>query len=250
MFSEIGMDVEDSAVVATIKREILPKLTKPDTYSTYYGNKQVNIICRPPEPETASLAKSISPSITERLIQKFGRSEPPQPPGCFEMPRAYLSWPSTTYGEEAQSQQVAHAFLSLMREAKLDDALSLQNQGVKEDSRIFLSIDIDSAVRCPECEKPLDLGHVYHAFGTDLAGIYTILDVFCSKCGLRRSIDSLPPAVVAVHDRLRRKFLANCDEGTHLSIHASDWLQKEQLRRLDHTGACAHNSWDFLISKF
>ena len=151
IFSETEMNVEDNAIVATIKREILPKLTKPDSYSTYYGDKQVDVICPPPEPDAASLAESISPSITQQLIQKFGRSEPPHPPRCFQMPSAYLFRPSTTYGEETQSQEVAQVFVSLMREAKLGDALSLQYQGVKEDSRILLSIDIDFAVHCPEC---------------------------------------------------------------------------------------------------
>jgi hypothetical protein len=226
------MDVEDNAVVADIKREILPKLTTPDSYITYWGDKCVDIASPSLELDVASLSCDINPSVTERLVQKFGRSDPPQPPDCFEMSSAYLFWPALTYGEESQSQEVVQVFLSLMKEAKLDDGLSLKYQGVKEDSRIHLSIDIDFAVRCPKCKKPLDLCHVYHALGTDLAGFYTSLDAFCFQCGLKRAIGSLPPAVVAVHDMINCKSLVTGDRDIYLSVRASEWLQKEHQRRL------------------
>lgn len=225
------MVVKDDAVAGEIKREILPRLTRSDSYSTYCGDKSVEIVCHPPEPAEASLTDNRSPSVTEQLIQRFGSSKPPQPPVCFEMPSAYLLWPASTYGEESQWQEVAQFFVSLMREARLDDGLSMEYQGVKEDSTIFLSIDVDFALRCPECRKPLDLGHVYHALGTDLAGAYTALDAFCPSCDLKRTIDSLPPAVISIHDKISPKFVVSSNKRTQLVIRASDWMQKEQVRQ-------------------
>jgi hypothetical protein len=229
--SEISMNVKDNSTVSEIKREVLPKLTSSDSYGTYCGERHVDIICQPPEPEQAALTDSMSPSVTEQLIQRFGRSDPPKPPACFQMPFAFLFCPASTYGEASKWHEVAQFFVSLMREAKLDNELSLEYQGVKEDSRVTLSVDIDLALLCPECKKPLDLGHVYHVLGTDLAGVYTTLDAFCSQCGLKRSVGSLPPAIVAVHDQVSAKFLGSVITGTQLVIHASNWIHKEQLRR-------------------
>lgn len=111
------------------------------------------------------------------------------------------------FGEESQVQEVATVFIALMQQARLDNKLSLRELNIGENSKVGLSIDIDFATTCPTCERKMKMGHVYHALGTDLTGVYTQLDAFCPPCGWERLTRSLPPMVVSVHDRSRRASL-------------------------------------------
>lgn len=231
IFSEVELDVDDSSTVESIKRKIIPELTKEDTYSTYFKGKQITIECQPPTPESASLVTAAKPPVVERLAEEFGRREPPKYSECYEIPYPYLLGPASTFGEESEVQKVAEIFVSMIRHAKLDDKLCLREQGVKESSRIFLSIDIDFAIKCSSCKKQMHLGHVYNAMGTDLAGVYTQLDAFCDHCNWKRKIALLPPVVVRVHDKIRRRLLVSYDKGVQVTVQAHNGLWKEYLAR-------------------
>ena len=88
----------------------------------------------------------------------------------------------------------------MMRRAKLDGNSTPSDLRSKGTDKVFVSIDVDFAIRCPTCEKTGTLGHVYHPFGTDYASMYTCLEVFCPDCGLRRTISTWPPIVSHIHD--------------------------------------------------
>lgn len=190
-FSEIRMNVDDSATVGRIKRETLPKLIRAPA----------------PKSNVVSLTKGLSREVI-----------------CGNVDQLICP--------EDQPQEGVRAFVSLAREAKLDDSLSLRDQGVTEESYVFVSIDIDFAIRCPECGKRLNLGHPLHEFGRATAGAIMFLDARCPECAFRRTIESLPPAIVVLRDAMAEPVSAQNPREIEVSLRASDWAraQSEQQK--------------------
>ena len=193
-FREIRMNVNDSVTVGRIKSEMLPKLTRT--------------------PAPISNAASLTKGLSREVICARGSID-------------RLIFP------EDQPQEAVRAFVSLVREAKLDDSLSLRDQGVIEESYIFLCIDIDFAIRCSRCQKPLNLGYLLHEFGRVEAGAYVFLEARCPKCGFRRTIVSMPPAIVELRDATAEPMSAQNPRKIEASFLASDWVRAQSEQQME-----------------
>lgn len=236
LFTEVYLEVKDNFAVKTIKRELIPKSVRESyEYRTYSPEcrRYITIKEKAPTPSLASIVREVTPPIEKQLVKEFGVRDLGYPE-MFEVLDSsktslpYLHVPSYTFGDEAQVQEVAETFVSLLKQARLDNNLSLTEQIVEEGSRLFLSIDIDFATRCSRCNREMRLGHIYSPSGTDNAGFYTDLDVFCPTCNRKRTVGCLPPVVTSVSDKIRRKlFGLYNNKGVQVALYA-----RKEIRHL------------------
>jgi hypothetical protein len=183
IFAKAELEVDEGSTWSNLKEEILPKLLKRDYKRGSIPYDQFSFVIS---------AKHL---ITEQLRDYYGLND-------NDLHNLGSHWHMrATYGLETQIPEVANTFVRMMRESRLDGHSFPSDERMKGVDMVFISIDVDFAIQCPTCKKKGKLGHVYQPWGTDYAYIYTVLDVFCPHCNLKRTVLTYPPIVYSIHDK-------------------------------------------------
>jgi hypothetical protein len=230
----VKIEVNGHAPLESIKPEIVSGFKQLDkdvfeqrhSYSVYLGKKRIIVKQHPPELSQISFMRESTPSPEKQLEEPFGLLKPPPLEELnriapFRRSKQWSSIPFLTFGDLSNTHEVTNAYVSLLRRIKLDNRKSLIGQNIKEEARLFPSIDIDYATQCSKCKIQMRFGLLYYPLRLSETEIhYTILDLYCPSCDKMRKVESYSVVTLRVNDEPRRKYrISAIDYGLQIQLH-------------------------------